>query len=194
MSCIITLVVVLLVSWRLTLRSIARSAVINFSRDNPDAVIREIELAGIDAKISQLIASNLLQRSNGKDRGESKSITNGEESTSIHEAREERIRHAVKRKIRRNVYKFNQFSGPVYPTYRLDDNDIVHYHFILEKLREPGFAGRVAKRLVFRELIMGKKVRIGIGRRRLLNCITRRALRSDGVNNAFYLMRKFMRI
>lgn len=116
-------------SIRVYLRSVARSLVLNFFRDYPDEIMDAYASSDMSGEVGRLLAQ--VTANSG--------VTNNVDQSALSAT----IVIAAEKKIRRNLHKFNDFGGPIYPSYKLSDADIIHYHYILEKLKEPRFLYKV---------------------------------------------------
>ena len=99
-------------------RSVARAVVLNFFRDYPNEIMSAFGAADLKGEVRRILE----QAPPHQDVAHTQVEDNGNEKRSVLAIK---INLAAEKKIRRNLHKFNQFSGPIYPSYRLADDDII---------------------------------------------------------------------
>jgi len=121
-------------------RSVARALTISFFQDYPDKIIDAFMTTKLSDEIGRLLSS--LDRI----------VAPPSEDARMHLPEQAKtakvIVSAVESKIQRNLHKFNAFQGPIYPSRGLSEGQIVKYHYVLERLKEPAFLYEVRDNVV----------------------------------------------
>lgn len=128
------------VIWRsLLARSIVRTTVLNYFEDFPEEIILAFKENNLRESVETAFASggakqHLLPSKRLEPPAPKEDFK--DDMNTLH--------NAVLKKIARNLNILNGFGGPVYPSYDLLELEMIDFHYILEKLKEPKFAGAVA--------------------------------------------------
>ena len=119
---IISLLVIILAFYsglKLFQRSVARALTINFFREYPGIIVDAFATSKLSEEIAGLL-SNL-------DKIVASPTADAEKTFAIQATSLRVVISAVESKIQRNLFLFNDFGGPIYPSHGLSDRDIVKY-------------------------------------------------------------------